>query len=146
MISCVGPTDCWWINSRLAFHCERVRTDSSRRVYHEPGEGLEVEPELADVVRHLVDGEGAGGGAAGLVAAGVGGVPDVGGVGGDRGATGGGGDDTAHTEPGRTFPVSAATLGGALRAGVAGPVGGGGARPCALLVGELDDGEEREGL
>ena len=114
MISCVGPTDCWWINSRLAFHCERVRTGSSRRVHHEPGEGLEVEPELADVVRHLVDGEGAGGGAAGLVAAGVGGVPDVGRVGGYGGATAGGRDHTAHPEPGRTFPVPAAPLGGAF--------------------------------
>ena len=114
MISCVGPTDCWWINSRLAFHCERVRTGSSRRVHHEPGEGLEVEPELADVVRHLVDGEGACGGAAGLVAAGVGGVPDVGRVGGYGGATAGGRDHTAHPEPGRTFPVPAAPLGGAF--------------------------------
>ena len=111
MVSCVGPTDCWWINSRLAFHCERVRTDSSRRVYHEPGEGLEVEPELADVVRHLVDGEGAGGGAAGFVPAGVGGVPDVGRVGGDDGAAGRGVDHTADAETRGTVPVRAPALG-----------------------------------
>ena len=62
------------------------------------------------------------------------------------GPVGGGVDHTAHSKPSSTVTISASALSGALRAGVAGPVGGGGARPCALLVGELDDGEEREGL
>ena len=146
VISCVGATDCRRILPGLSGHSEGVSTDSSRGVDHEPGEGLEVEPELADVLRHLVDGEGAGGGAARLVAAGVGGVPDVGRVGGDGGATAGAEDDAAHPEPGRTFSVSGAAFGGALRAGEAGPVGRAGACSGALLVGELDDGEEGQGL
>ena len=146
MISGVCPTDCRRILPSLTGHGKAVSADGTGAVHHEPREGLEVQPELTDVVDHLVDGEGAGGGAAGFVAAGVCGVPDVGGVGGYRGATGGGGDDTAHPEPGGTFAVSAASICGALRAGVAGPVGGGGAGPGALLVGELDDGEEGEGL
>ena len=53
---------------------------------------------------------------------------------------------TAHSKPSSTVTVSTSSLSRALRAGVAGPVGGGGARPRALLVGELDDGEEGEGL
>ena len=130
MISCVGPTNCRRILPGLSGHSEGVSTDSSRGVDHEPGEGLEVEPELADVVRHLVDGEGAGGGAARLVAAGVGGVPDVGRVGGDGGATGGGGNDTADSKPSSAVPISTPTLGGAFRGRVAGAVGAGGACAC----------------
>ena len=111
VISCVGPTDCRRILPGLSGHSEGVRTDSSRGVDHEPSEGLEVEPELADVLRHLVDGEGAGGGAARLVAAGVGGVPDVGRVGGDDGAAGRGVDHTADAETRGTVPVRAPALG-----------------------------------
>ena len=57
------------------------------------GESLEVQPKLADIVRLLAEGVGAGGGTGGCVAAGVARVPDVGGVGGDGGAAGGGGDE-----------------------------------------------------
>ena len=53
---------------------------------------------------------------------------------------------TADSKPGSTVPVSTPALSRALRAGVAGTVGGGGAGSRALLVGELDDGEEGEGL
>ena len=53
---------------------------------------------------------------------------------------------TADSEARGTVAVSAAPLGGALRAGVAGAVGGAGAGGRALLVGELDDGEQGEGL
>ena len=53
---------------------------------------------------------------------------------------------TADSEARGTVPVSAAPLGGALRAGVAGAVGGARAGGRALLVGELHDGEQGEGL
>ena len=53
---------------------------------------------------------------------------------------------TADSEARGTVAVRAAALGGALRAGVTRAVRGGGARGRALLVGELDDGEQREGL
>ena len=53
---------------------------------------------------------------------------------------------TADSEARSTVAISAATLGGALRAGVAGAVGGAGAGGRALLVRELDDGEQRESL
>ena len=96
--------------------------------------------------RFFADSISAGGGTRGGVAAGVSRVPDVGGVGGDGGPTGGGVDDTAYSEPSSAVSVSTAALGRTLRAGVASPVGGGGAGARALLVGELDDGEEREGL
>ena len=91
VISRVGPTDCWWILPSLTGHGKGVGADRAGGVDHEPGEGLEVQPQLANIIRDLVDGEGAGGGRAGFVAAGVGGVPDVGRVGGDGGAAGGGG-------------------------------------------------------
>ena len=47
-------------------------------------------------------------------------VPDVGDVGGDHCATGGAGDDTAHSESGGTISVGRPRHGGALRAGHAG--------------------------
>ena len=146
MIACVCATDGGGVDSCLARHGQGVVTGASCGRGGEPGESLEVQPELTDVSGDLVEGVGAGGGTGGRVAAGVSRVPDVGGVGGDGSATGGGVDHTAHSKPSGTVPVSTTALSGALRAGVAGPVGGGGARPRALLVGELDDGEEGEGL
>ena len=146
MIACVGSTDGGRVHSSLPSHGQGVVARPSSGGGGEPGECLEVQSELADVIRDLVEGVGAGGGTGGRVAAGVSRVPDVGGVGGDGGATGGGVDHTAHSEPSSTVAISAAALGRALRAGVAGPVGGGGAGARALLVRELDDGEEREGL
>ena len=146
MIACVCATDGGRVDSRLSSHGQSVVTGSSSGLGRKPGEGLEVQPELTDVSGDLVEGEGAGGGTGGGVAAGVARVPDVGGVGGDGGATGGGVDHTAHSKPSSAVTISTAALSGALRAGVAGPVGGGGAGSGALLVGELDDGEERQGL
>ena len=146
MIACVRATDRRRVHSRLSSHGEGVVTVSSSGGGRKPGEGLEVQPELTDVSGDLVEGEGAGGGTGGGVAAGVARVPDVGRVGGDGGATGGGVDHTADTEPSSAVTISTAALSGALRAGVAGPVRGGGACPGTLLIGELDNGEEGEGL
>ena len=53
---------------------------------------------------------------------------------------------TADAEARGTVAVRAAPLGGTLRAGVTRAVRRGGARGRALLVGELDDGEQRECL
>ena len=53
---------------------------------------------------------------------------------------------TAHSKPSSTVPIRAAPLGGALWAGVACSIGRAGAGGCALLVGELDNGEQGEGL
>ena len=142
MIACVCATDGGRVDSSLSRHGQGVVAVSSSGRGGEPGESLEVQPELADIVRLLAEGVGAGGGAGGGVAAGVARVPDVGGVGGDGGATCGAVDDTTHSEARGTVTVSTATLGRALRAGVAGPVGRAGAGSGALLVGELDDGEQ----
>ena len=101
---------------------------------------------MADIVRGFVEGVGAGGGAARSVAAGIARVPDVSGVGGDGGPTGAAVDDTADSKPGSAVTVSTSALSRTLRAGVAGPVRGGGACPGTLLIGELDNGEEGEGL
>ena len=102
------------------------------------------EPQLADVVGHFSNSEGAGASVRGSVCAGVARVPDVRGVGGDGGPAGGGGDDAADPEARGTGaggrPASAAALGG----GVAGPVGGGGTAAGALVIGELDHAEERD--
>ena len=146
MIACVCATDGGRVHPCLSSHGQGVVAVSSGGRGGKPGECLEVQSELADIVRLLAEGVGAGGGAGGRVAAGVARVPHVGGVGGDGRATGGGVDHTAHSEPSGAVTVSTASLSRALRAGVAGPVGGGGAGACAVLVGELDDGEEREGL
>ena len=82
---------------------------------------------MADIIRGFADAEGTTSGTAWCVAAGVSRVPDVGGVGGDGGATSRAGNHTAHSKPRGTVSVSSAALRRALRAGVAGPVGGGGA-------------------
>ena len=83
----------------MSRHGHVVVTESDGGSCDKPRECLEVQPELADVSRDLVEGEGAGGGAGGRVAAGVARVPHVGGVGGDGRATGGAVDHTAHSEP-----------------------------------------------
>ena len=146
MVAGVGATDGGGVHPRLPSRGKVVHTTEPAGPGVVTSHRLEVQPELTHIRAHLVDSVGAGAGAGGGVGARVVWVPDVGRVGGDRGATAGGGDDAAHPEPGGTLAVSAASLGGALRAGVAGPVGRGGAGSCALLVGELDDGEEGEGL
>ena len=145
VVSSVGPADRWRVAASLTSHRQSVSTGPSSRPNHEPGEGLEVQPQLADVVRDLADGVLAGAGRGG-VGAGVARVPDVGGVGGDGGPAGGGRDDAADPEASSTVTVRGSSFRGALRAGHAGPEGGGGAGPGALLVGELDDGEEGECL
>ena len=146
MIARVGPADSWGVHAGLSSHCQFVIAVPCSGGGGKPGEGLEVQPQLTDVIRHLAEGVGAGGSTGGGVAAGVVRVPDVGGVGGDGGATCGGVDDTTHPEPCSTVTIGTATLGRTLGAGVAGPVGRRGACSCTLLVGELDDGEQREGL
>ena len=146
MIACVSSADRWRVNSCLPLHCQGVVTKSGSCRSGETRECLEVQPQLADIVRGLVEGVGTGGGTGGGVAAGVSRVPDVGGVGGDGGATSRAGNHTAHSKPRGTVSVSSAALRRALRAGVAGPECGGGARPRTLLVGELDDGEQGECL
>ena len=76
-------------------------------------QGLEVEPQLTDVVVHLVDGEGAdGGGGGGGVGRGVARVAEVGVVVGDGGAgagAGGRGHHAAHTEARGAVPARGAT-------------------------------------
>ena len=146
MISRVGATDSGRVHAGLSSHSQGVIARPCSCRGGKPRECLEVQPQLTDVIGHLAEGVGAGGGTGGCVAAGVARVPDVGGVGGDGGTTGGAVDHTADPEASSTVTISTASLGRALRAGVAGAVGGGGAGPGALLVGELDDGEQREGL
>ena len=119
----------------------------------EAREGLEVKPELADVILDLVDGVGArargGGGVRAWVTKHRGSkipllsyrnklwVPDVSGVGRDAGSTGGGVDHTANTKPCCTVSISRSSSRGALGGGVAGAVGGGGAGGGAHLIWEL---------
>ena len=80
----------------------------------EPGECLEVQPELTYVIRDLVEGVGAGGGTGCRVAAGVARVPDVGGVGGDGRATGGAVEHTADSKPSSTVAITTSSLRSAL--------------------------------
>ena len=95
-------------------------------------------------MRDLVDGGGASAGGGGGVAAGVARVPDVGVVGAHRGATGGAGDDAAHSEPGSAGTVGQTRLAGALCGAVAGPYRAGGTAAHTFLIGKLHDTEQRE--
>ena len=145
MISRVGTTDSGRVHACLPSQSQGVKASSLRgrgSVNDKPRECLEVQPQLTDVIRHLAEGEGAGGSTGCSEAAGVARVPDVCRVRRYGGPAGRGGDDAADAKACSTVTVSAASSGAALRAGVARPIGGARARACALLVGELDDREE----
>ena len=143
MVVGVGPADGGDALAGLAEGSEGVGARAGGRS-DVAGHRLEVQAELADVIRDLGDGVGAGACGGGGVSARVAGVPDVAGVGGDASPAGGGGHDAADTEAGGTVASARATGGGALGAGEAGAVGGGGGGGGAAEVGELDDGEEGE--
>jgi len=112
MVSCVGPTYSRRVCPSLTFHSKAVSADS-----HSVGEschGLEVNPELADIIGALghLDLAAAGGG--GGVGAREIRVPDIACVGRDGGATGGGGDDATNPKSTGTIAVPRAPLGSAL--------------------------------
>ena len=62
MIASVCAADRGRVHSSLSSHGQRVVTVPGSGGGREPGECLEVQPELTDVVRDLVEGVGAGGG------------------------------------------------------------------------------------
>ena len=94
MVVSVGAADAGRVLASLASSSHVVRAGANGSGGGKPGEGLEVKPQLADVIGHLVEGEGTGASCGGGVGAGVVGVPDVCGVGGDGGAAGGSGNNT----------------------------------------------------
>ena len=123
-----------------------IHTTSSTGASVEPGHGLEIQPQLANVIWHLLDSVGTCSSTGRCVGTWIVRVSDVGCICGDAGAASWGCDDTAHSESSSTVSIRWATLGCALWAGVTGAIGGGGAGGCALLVGELDNGEQGESL
>ena len=180
MVVGVGAADGGRVHPGLARRREGVRAEAGRGGGGEPGHCLKVQPQLADIVRHLINSVGAGASGGGGVAAGVGGVPDVGGVGSDGGPAGGGVDNAADAEPSRAIAICTPALpdrtvtsetclerslamllqwnqrqdidvhlmflSAALAGCEAGAVCGGGGGAGALLVGELHNREEGEGL
>ena len=98
----------------MSRHGHVVVTESDCGGCDKPRECLEVQSELTDVSGDLVEGEGAGGGAGGRVAAGVARVPHVGGVGGDGRATGGAVEHTADSKPSSTVAITTSSLRSAL--------------------------------
>ena len=99
MVARVGSTDSWRIFAGLSRGFKLVCADPSSGCCV-ASHGLEVKSQLTDVARQLADRCGAGApSAGGSNTTGVARVPDVGVVGGEGGATGGGGDDTAVTQP-----------------------------------------------
>ena len=62
VIARVSATDGWRVHSSLSRHGQCVVTVPSSGGGSEPGECLEVQPELADIVRLLAEGVGTGGG------------------------------------------------------------------------------------
>ena len=93
MIASVGPTDVWGVLSSLSSCCEFVIAGTSS-CCGKSRESLEIQSQLANVIRDLADGVGTGTSTGGCVGAGVVWIPDVGRVGGDGGAACGGGDYT----------------------------------------------------
>ena len=80
MIACVSPTDVGRVLSSLSFSCKVVIANCIG-CCGKPRKCLEIQPQLANIIRYLFDSEGTGSSAGGSVGAGVVGVPDVGGVG-----------------------------------------------------------------
>ena len=60
VVSSVGATDDRRVLASLASSSHVVRAGTDGSGGGKPGEGLEVKPQLADVIGHLVEGEGAG--------------------------------------------------------------------------------------
>ena len=60
VISSVCPTDGGRVLPRLTLHLQGVRAGTCRRGRAKPGERVVVQPQLADIGGHFVDGEGAG--------------------------------------------------------------------------------------
>ena len=104
VISGHGPAHCGRILASLTLSCKFVGACSS--CLGEAGQGLEVNPELADVRGRLVDGKLAIASGGWGVRAGVVRVPDVAGIGGDCGPTGICGDQAANSKSSRTVSIS----------------------------------------
>ena len=146
MVASVGAANGRGVHSSLSSSSKVIHTTESTGAGVVTSHCLEVQPQLTHIITDLVDSVGACARTAGGVRAGVAGIPDVGGVGGDDAATGGAVDDAADTKASSTVSIRAASLGCALGAGVTRAIGGGGAGRSALLVRELDDGEQGEAL
>ena len=86
MIACVGPTDVRGVLSSLSSSSEVVIAGTSS-CCGKSRKSLEIQPQLANVIRNLADGVGTGTSTGGSVGARIVGVPDVGRVGGDGGTT-----------------------------------------------------------
>ena len=142
MISSVCPTDGGRVLPRLTLHLQGVRAGTCRRGRTKPGERVVVQPQLADIGGHFVDGEGAGPGGCWSVGARISQISGftnylqsisvsppwvfkIGNVGGDYGATRRSRNYTADSEASSAVPISIATIAGALTGGEAGPVNAG---------------------
>ena len=146
VVSCICSTNGWGIMSSCSRNLKVIHTTSSTGASVEPSHGLEIQPQLANVIWHLLDSVGTCSSTGRCVGTWIVGVSDVGCICGDAGAASWGCDDTAHSESSSTVSIRWSSLGCALWAGVTGAIGGGGAGGCALLVGELDNGEQGESL
>ena len=82
MIACVGSTDAWGVLSSLS-SCSEVVIASSSSCCGKSRKCLEIQPQLANIIRNLADGVGAGSSTGSSVRAGIVWVSDVGRVGGD---------------------------------------------------------------
>ena len=111
VIACVSATDGRRVHPCLSSHGQGVVAGSSG---DRGGKCLKVQSKLADIVRLLAEGECAGGGTGGRVAAGVARVPHVGGVGGDGRATGGAVEHTADSKASSTVAITTSSLRSAL--------------------------------
>ena len=80
MIACISPTNIWGILSSLSFSSKFVITNSIGCCC-KSRESLEIQPQLANIIRNFLDGEGAGTSTGGSVGTGIIWVPDICGVG-----------------------------------------------------------------
>jgi len=142
VVSSISPTNCRRIDACLT--CGRKLVTAYAICLIKARNGLEINPELANVVRAFVHFDFAASGGGRGVGAGVVGVPDVTGVGRDSGTTCVGSYQAANSKSCGTVAISRAALLSTLRGGVARAVCGGRTRSCAASIWKLDNGEERK--
>ena len=146
MISSVSSTYCWWVISSLSFDHKVIDTTSPACTSVESIKCLEIKPQLTHISRHFIDCIWTCAGTANSVGAWIVWISDVSCICRDWCTACWCCDDTADSKSSSTVSIRASTLCCTLRAGVTGPIGGAGTGGCALLVGELDNGEQGESL
>ena len=105
VVSCVCSTNGWGIISSCSRDLKVIHSTSSTGASVEASHGLEIQPQLANVIRDLLEGVSTCSSTGWGVGTGIVRIPDVGCICGDAGAASGGGDHTANSKASGTVSI-----------------------------------------